>query len=122
MGAVNRFNPMSLWPHLNQMDKIKNVFLKHHDLFEGCGFAIVGSTIEPTMYLGANIPQEKRKEFAAKFQFINWKRERGYGNHYTYRGHYDGVEFKLDDAEAVPSLPKVNEIVVFEESQEKQSA
>lgn len=107
---------MSLWPHLNQMDKIRQIFMKHPDLFEGCGFAIVGSSIEPTVYLGSGIPQEKRKEFAAKFQFLNWKRERGYGPHYNYRGHYDGVEFKLDDAEKIPSLPKVDELVIFEES------
>ncbi len=114
---------MSLWAHLNQMDQIKQVFLKHPDLFEGCGFCIIGTT--PSVYLGANIPQEKRIEFASKFPFLQWKRKRGYGNHYNYVTTYEGIDFNLDDAEKIPALPEVDSIVVFSEreiNQPKESA
>jgi len=105
---------MSLWKHLNQMDRIKMIFMKHPELFEGCGFAIVGGICDkPTMYLGTQIPEEKRRAWAAKCQFMGWKRVRGYSNSFDYEATYEEVDFKLQGVERVPELP-VNELVVFD--------
>lgn len=110
---------MSLWKHLNQMGKIKQVFLTYPNLFHGCGFVLVGGVSDlSTVYLASEIPQTERVGFARYFHdnppYLQWKRISNYGQFFSYVAEYDGIEFKIDNAERIPTIPQTCELVTFD--------